>query len=91
MKSTINRLKEISDELFTIANSLGGEVTGTAASSLHGASGRVSNVVRMLETGITNDDKKAVLREHFKNQSFNKGKSEADIEHLVELFFNISK
>ena len=59
MKSTIDRLKEISDELFTIANSLAGSVTGTAAASLHGAKGQVSNVVRMLETGITDDDKKS--------------------------------
>lgn len=86
----IVRLTEISDELFTIANSLAGNETGIAAASLHGASGRVNNVVRMLKTGITMDDRKAVLREHFKNQIMNKGKSDAEIEFLVERFAAIA-
>lgn len=89
MNDKIKRLKEISDELFTIANSLAGDETGTAAATLHGASGRVSNVIRMLKTGITDDDKRDVLREHFKNQPFNQNKSAEEIEYMVEMFLHI--
>lgn len=86
MDKRIERLKEINRELHDIANSFAGNVTGTAAASLHGAGGRVVNVIRMLETGITADDKKDVLREHFKNSIFNKDKSSEEIEELVEHF-----
>lgn len=89
MDKRITRLKEIVTELHNIANSYAGDKTGTAAASLHGAGGRVANGVRMLETGITLEDKKDVLREHFKNQIINKDKSPEEIEALVEYFVKL--
>jgi hypothetical protein len=81
-----NRLKEISNELFTMANCLAGDTTGIAAASLHGVVGRLTNVARMITSGITLDDRKQVIREHLKNRTFNRNKSEAEIEQLVEMF-----
>jgi hypothetical protein len=89
MDKRIIRLKELASELHDIANSFAGDKTGTAAAALHGAGGKVLNGVRMLETGITDDDHKDVLREHFKNQIMNKGKSPEEIEALVEMFFKL--
>lgn len=86
MDIRIERLKKIVDELHDIANSFAGDKTGTAAATLHGATGRIMNGIRMLETGITLEDKKEVLREHFKNQLFNKHKSPEEIEALVLMF-----
>ncbi len=89
MDKRLIRLKEIVTELHNIANSFAGEKTGTAAASLHGAGGRVANGIRMLETGITPEDRKDVLREHFKNQIMNQNKSAEEIEALVEMFFKL--
>ena len=86
MDKRLIRLKEIVNELHDIANSFAGDKTGTAAAALHGASGKVLNGVRMLETGITDEDRKDVLREHFKNQLINKNKTPEEIEYLVEMF-----
>jgi len=89
MDKKIERLKKIAEELHTLANSFAGDVTGTAAAALHGAGSKVLNGVRMLETGITEDDKRDVLREHFKNQLIHKHKTPEEIEQLVELFVNL--
>jgi hypothetical protein len=86
MNVKLNRLKEISAELHTLANSLAGDTTGTVAATLHGAVGIINNAARMLETGITAEDKKNVLRRHFKNQVGNEKMTDAEIEELVELF-----
>ena len=88
MDKRIIRLKELASELHDIANSFAGDKTGTAAAALHGAGGKVLNGIRMLETGITLEDKKEVLREHFKNQLINKNKTAEEIEALVLMFVN---
>lgn len=88
MDKRLIRLKEIVTELHDIANSFAGDKTGTAAASLHVSGGRVANGIRMLETGITLEDRKEVLREHFKGQLINMNKTPEEIEYLVEMFAN---
>lgn len=48
MQDKINRLKEISEELFDIANSLAGDETGTEASCLHLTRGNIDDVIQSL-------------------------------------------
>lgn len=85
MNPKLKRLKEIHDELFTIANSLAGDETGCVAVTVHKSHGVLNNAIRMLETGITLEDEKAMFREHLKGQLFNRNKSDEEIEYMVEL------
>lgn len=64
----LDRLKEIRSELFDIANSYGGDVTGCVAGNLHNASNRVSQCIRMLETGISPEDERNIMAEWLAKQ-----------------------
>jgi len=85
MNPKLARLKEIHDELFTTANSLAGNETGCVAVEIHRAHGVLNNAIRMLETGVTLEDEKNMMRTHLKGQLFNANKSDEEIEYLVEL------
>jgi hypothetical protein len=54
----IARLTEIQEELHNIANSYAGDVTGVVAVELHTVACGIFNTLRMLKTGITEEDKK---------------------------------
>ena len=85
MNPKLKRLQEIHDELFTLANSLAGDETGCVAVTIHRSHGILNNAIRMLTTGITLEDEKEMFREHLKGQLFNRNKSEAEIEYMVEM------
>jgi hypothetical protein len=59
----ITRLNEILNELHDIANSFAGDETGVVAVELHYSSNRIANALRMLEDGITPEDKHKQLVE----------------------------
>ena len=85
MKDRIERLKKISDELFTLANSFAGEKTGTAAGEIHKSCGTLSNAVRMLENGITLEDKRKQMLDWLREKSWNKGRSDAELQAMVNM------
>lgn len=62
------RLQEISNELHDIANSYAGDETGIVAVRLHGASGQISDCLRMLESGINSSDKLSVIQDWLSKQ-----------------------
>lgn len=88
MDKRISRLEEISEELFTIANSFGGNVTGTGAVELHRTNNRLRNAIRILTEGPTPEDKKSQIREHLTNNNPLKH-SPAEIELMVERLVSI--
>lgn len=85
MNPKLKRLEEISDELFTLANEFGGNVTGTVAVEIHRANSVLHNAMRMLKTGVTEEDERNMFRQHLRSQTFNAGKTDAEIEQLVNL------
>lgn len=64
----VKRLQEISDELHGIANSFAGDKTGVVAARLHGASGQISDCLRMLESGINSSDKLNLMEDWLSKQ-----------------------
>jgi len=81
----LQRLKEISEELFRTANELAGNVTGTVAVELHKTRNTLENAIRMLETGTTLEDEKKMFRDHLMAQPFNALRRKEDVEEMVEL------
>lgn len=81
----LKRLQELSDELFMLANELGGDETGTVAVEVHRANSVLNNAMRMLKTGVTEEDERNMFRQHLRSQTFNAGKTDAEIEQLVNL------
>lgn len=85
MNPKLPRLKEISEELFLMANELADNKTGTVAVELHKTRNVLENAIRMLETGVTLEDEKKMFRDHLMAQPFNANKAPEDIEYMVEM------
>jgi hypothetical protein len=84
-QARIKRLKDISDELFNLANSFGGDETGIAAVEIHRSENLLNNAIRMLESGITLEDKKNAIRAFFDKSPLNANKSAEELEELVNM------
>ena len=56
MDKRLERINEIRDELFDMANSFAGDKTGAVAVELHGACNKMGRAVQMIERGIIPED-----------------------------------
>ena len=63
MNNSVERLTELRNEIFDIANSYAGDKTGTVAGTLHGAANKIAESIRMLEEGITEADEQKLMTE----------------------------
>lgn len=86
MNKRIKRLKAISEELFTMANSFAGNNTGTAAVELHRVTNTLNNAIRILTEGPTTDDKKSQIREHLRQSPCNRGSTNEELERMVDMW-----
>jgi hypothetical protein len=68
MDARLQRLKEIQSELHDVANTFAGPTTGTIAGTLHQAGIEVGHAIRMLETGISKEDREKLADRFLINQ-----------------------
>lgn len=67
MDKRLERINEIRDELFDMANSFAGDKTGAVAVELHGACNKMGRAVQMIEDGIKPEDNARQVKEWFEN------------------------